>query len=56
MELLQLEFAREFISNFLPFAAPSKCRPVRPAPPRYATDVMALHGSRSLKVSTSGSK
>ena len=31
---LQSEFTREFLkNNFRPFAAPSKCRPVRPAPP-----------------------
>ena len=32
------EFSRAFKkNNFRPFAAPDKCRPVRPAPPRYAT-------------------
>jgi len=31
---LQSEFSRKFKkNNFRPFAAPSKCRPVRPAPP-----------------------
>ena len=31
---LQSKFSREFLkNNFRPFAAPSKCRPVRPAPP-----------------------
>ena len=35
---LQSEFSRKLKkNNFRPFAAPSKCRPVRPAPPRYAS-------------------
>jgi len=38
---LQSKFSRDFFkTNFRPFAAPSKCRPVRPAPPhspRYAS-------------------
>ena len=33
---LQPEFSRDFFrNNFRPFAAPSKCRPVRPAPPAH---------------------
>jgi len=40
-EIIQSEYSREFFkNNFRPFAAASKCRPVRPAPlvpPRYAS-------------------
>jgi len=28
-----------YLHTFRPFAAPGKCCPVRPAPPRYATDL-----------------
>jgi len=48
-EIIQYEFLREFKkNNFRPFAAaPSKCRPVRPAPPslRHAVQTSAsYHG------------
>ena len=33
MKLYNLNFHVNFKNNFRPFAAPSKCRPVRPAPP-----------------------
>ena len=33
---LQCEFTREFLYNSCPFAAPSKCRPVRSASPHYS--------------------
>jgi len=69
---LQSEFSREFKkNNFRPFAAPSKCRPVRPAPPslrlcysdvvkprrRNTPDVYNSHDERDLQfASSSGQK
>ena len=48
---LQSEFSREFFkNNFRPFAAPSKCRPVRPAPPRYTSARMAVLITVSLLI------
>jgi len=44
MKLYSLNFQVNFKNNFRPFAAPSKCRPVRPAPPSHplATPVPLL--------------
>jgi len=49
---LQSEFSRGFLKiNFRTFAAPSKCRPVRPATPRYATAVtLCIMGLLQLRL------
>ena len=44
---LQSEFLREFLkNNFRPFAAPSKCRQVRPAPPSLLLCIHKLTSRR----------
>jgi len=48
-KLIQSEFACVFLSNFSPFAAPGKCRPVRPAPPHRSRYATAVHTRRVVK-------
>jgi len=48
----QSEFSLEFLkNNFRQFAAPSKCRPVRPAPPaapRYASGHLLFFTNKEI--------